>query len=425
MFSRTQYSADQLRAVEGNETHKIIIAPAGSGKTFTLIGCIQRCRQLNPNYHIVAITFTRKAAAELSNRIGAMNNIEVSTIHSWAWRELHRLGTEYGFKVELLEDDTIREILKKLCYRRRQYYINQFQLFSYVMGNYNIDVDDNIKHLYEGIRNDYIKYKRDSGLYDFTDLPTYLYDKLQEHGEVIRSVDALFVDEFQDIDPVQYDVFNLVQSKQNCYIGDPNQAIYAFRGAIEDVFDQLTESGDYAYYQLDTNFRSYQEIMDYATTFLEHARGSNRSKRLATPLDIDELTPSPVTCMRGHGGEVYVLDNFSKGTNLINGETKDATLLVKTFLNDKNTQILCRANKQVKKLESLGMKQVSTVHQAKGLEYDNVIMVSFDCDCTEETNIAYVAATRAKNKLLIIDYEILVGLIAQHNIQQPISKKLF
>lgn len=425
MFSKTQYSADQMRAIMGDETHKIIIAPAGSGKTFTLIGCIQRCRQLNPNYHIVAITFTRKAAAELQNRIGAMDNIEVSTIHSWAWRELHRLGNEYGFKVELLEDDAIKEILKKLCYRRRQYYINQFQLFSYVMGNYNIDVDDNIKHLYEGIRCDYIKYKQNNGLYDFTDLPTYLYDKLNEHGEVIRSVDALFVDEFQDIDPVQYDVFNLVQSKQNCYIGDPNQAIYAFRGAIEEVFDKLTVEGEYTCYQLDTNFRSHQEIMDYATTFLEHARGTNKSKDIATPLDIEELTPSPVTCMRGRGGEVYIMDNASRALDLVNNSVKDATLLLKTFLTDKTTQILCRANKQVKKLESLGMKQVSTVHQAKGLEYDNVVVISFECDCTEETNIAYVAATRAKNKLLIVDYEVLLMLISQNEIKQPIAKKLF
>ena len=119
-MDKVQYSADQMRAIDGNEEHKVIIAPAGSGKTMTIVGCIHKCRKEHPDYHIVAITFTRKAAAELQNRIGAMDNIEVSTIHSWAYRELHRLGSEYSFKVELLEEEAIRDIIKKLCHRRRQ-----------------------------------------------------------------------------------------------------------------------------------------------------------------------------------------------------------------------------------------------------------------------------------------------------------------
>ena len=424
-MDRVQYSADQMRAIDGNEEHKVIIAPAGSGKTMTIVGCIHKCRKEHPDYHIVAITFTRKAAAELQNRIGTMNNIEVSTIHSWAYRELHRLGSEYNFKVELLEEEAIRDIIKKLCHRRRQYYINQFQLYSYIMGNYNIDVDDNLKHLYEALRNDYITFKRNNGLYDFTDLPTYLYDKLTEHGEVIRSVDALFVDEFQDIDPVQFCLFNMVISKMECFIGDPNQAIYAFRGAIEDVFYELDERESYTYYHLDKNYRSHQEIMDYASTFLKEARVSNTNKRIISPIDIEELSPSDVTCMRGYGGQVYSMQNPSFSRDLIHDTQCDTSLLLRTFLQDPATQILCRANKQVKKLESLGINRVSTIHQAKGLEYGNVILVNFDCDCTEETNVAYVGATRAKDTLIIADYEVLVCLICQNDIKQPIAKKLF
>lgn len=62
----------------------------------------------------------------------------------------------------------------------------------------------------------------------------------------------------------------------------------------------------------------------------------------------------------------------------------------------------------------MGVERVSTVHQAKGLEYDNVIVVDFPQTCEEEQNIAYVAATRAKNNLTVIDWDILLYFVSAH-----------
>lgn len=75
-----------------------------------------------------------------------------------------------------------------------------------------MDLEDSIKNKYKAILAKYIEFKRQRSLYDFTDLPLYLYDVLKEYDEFIE-VDGLFVDEFQDVDPVQLKVFNLVQSK--------------------------------------------------------------------------------------------------------------------------------------------------------------------------------------------------------------------
>lgn len=66
--------------------------------------------------------------------------------------------------------------------------------------------------------------------------------------------------------------------------------------------------------------------------------------------------------------------------------------------------ILCRTNKQVKEIQELGWTNVSTVHQAKGLEYDNVIVIDSTIKCREDLNIAYVAMTRAKDKLYVINW---------------------
>ena len=92
-------------------------------------------------------------------------------------------------------------------------------------------------------------------------------------------------------------------------------------------------------------------------------------------------------------------------------------------MKDKHTQILCRTNRQVKKIQSFGIDNVSTIHQAKGLEFDNVILTDFPIDCDEELNVAYVAMTRAKNTLCTIRFEVLCYIICNENIES--SKKLF
>lgn len=704
-----EFNEKQLIAIESDSPHKVIVAPAGSGKTSTIVGAILRYRKLHPDDHIVAITFTRKASAELKQRIGIEDNIEISTIHSWAWRELQRLADEYNFKVQLLEENAIKDILKQICKLKHQYYLNQFQLYSYVMGNYNVDVDENIKKTFEYIRTEYIKFKQKNKLYDFTDLPNYLYDKLTEYYQTIRTIDALFVDEFQDIDPVQYDLFTLVEAKEKCYIGDPAQCqpvgtkillrggiiknienvqvgdsivyydqkqgyacgltgishnaihkhitaishreynndflititssegkqssytsnhrtfiklnnigekhivylmcdsnyrfrvgkigltkgsdgvnawrkkmkdegcekiwilkifntdheakveeakisytygipqicwqlnkvkwtkeeidyiyqdiniynnakiclqnynldirfplldnsidwlaknhfaenacaeiyainiipeymscliygsktshnnkhfdkiikvnkeyitdpitvysletegntyvadsiithncIYQFRGSVEAVFEKLD---GFDFYSLDINYRSYQEILDYASTLREEGLEQISYHGIIELCDIEELDRSPITCIRGKGGNVYKIPCIGECSNLTDDRPCSDILIVKTLFADKNTQVLCRANKQVKKLQALGIENVSTIHQAKGLEYDNVILVDFPCDNLEELNIAYVGATRAKNNLCIVNYEVLLYIICQENITS--NRKLF
>jgi superfamily I DNA/RNA helicase len=69
-----------------------------------------------------------------------------------------------------------------------------------------------------------------------------------------------------------------------------------------------------------------------------------------------------------------------------------------------NPMILCRTNKQVKAIQEFGYTNVSTVHQAKGLEYDNVIVVDTTIRNMEDLNIAYVALTRARDNMLVINW---------------------
>lgn len=71
---------------------------------------------------------------------------------------------------------------------------------------------------------------------------------------------------------------------------------------------------------------------------------------------------------------------------------------------DRNPMILCRTNKQVKAVSDNSLYQAETVHQAKGLEYDNVIVIDTDIKNDEDLNVAYVALTRARNNVLVVSW---------------------
>ena len=80
-MENNQYNEKQLIAINAPEPNIIITAHPGSGKTFSIVGAIHKYYEEHPNDHIVAITFTKKGAADLSTRID-VPGVEVSTIHS-------------------------------------------------------------------------------------------------------------------------------------------------------------------------------------------------------------------------------------------------------------------------------------------------------------------------------------------------------
>jgi len=75
-------NSKQLEAVDSDEDNVLIIAPAGSGKTTTLVAAIKKYKEENPFKNVVAITFTKKSAEDLRNKLGGYLRVEASTIHS-------------------------------------------------------------------------------------------------------------------------------------------------------------------------------------------------------------------------------------------------------------------------------------------------------------------------------------------------------
>ena len=206
----------QSAAVQSDGSNILIKAPAGSGKTRSLISAVANYRYENLADRICAITFTRAARAEMEQRLQEMGvfDVEVTTIHVWSRNLLEALGRKYHFTVEVLQENQIKSILEFIVenYLRtaRIRSVNIGILYTYITGSKKMDITDNYRRTLNALEERYIKYKRENSLYDFTDYPLYLYNMLEAYKEDITTIDALFVDEFQDVDSVQFKIFEKV-----------------------------------------------------------------------------------------------------------------------------------------------------------------------------------------------------------------------
>ena len=403
--SLSELDDSQLIAATSDADNILITASAGSGKTKSMIAAIVYYRNENPLDRICAITYTRAARAEMESRLIAegVRDVEVTTIHVWSRNLLNELAKKYDFKVKILEEKDIKSILSDLIILTHSK-VKPEILYNYVMGSKRMDVSPSYKRSLELLNRKYIAYKRLNGLYDFTDYPLYLLDKLKEYDEGIENVDALFVDEFQDVDKDQLQLFKRVKTSKKFFIGDSKQAIYIFRGADKDIFDEVLESKAFKKCKLGYNYRSYQEIIDFADTVYD-----TYEKRFARDEEGDYLIsgvsrayPSKTHCFRGEGGGVYTISPFGECRWINHGQQTARKVFDEIW--EKQPMVLCRTNRQVKMIEEKGYYNVSTVHQAKGLEYDNVIVIDDPIGDIEDLNVAYVAITRARDNVLVCSF---------------------
>ena len=393
------YNTEQSIVINSKSQKMIVRASAGTGKTCCLIGAIAKYRNDNPKAVIDAITFTRAAAAELKTRLSEQGiyDINISTIHVWARGYLEELADMYHFEMRVLQEYEIKQIMKSIidAYPRK---VEVSALYDFALNNKRLNLQERQQATFLALERRYVQYKRDNGLYDFTDYPLYLYDKLSEYNEKIYSVDALFVDELQDIDEEQSHIFEKVECMKKFYIGDSRQMIYGFRGASTEIFESIKGFDEYTLRQ---NYRSKQEIIDYADTFYKtyFAPCEAGEKNLVSGLIWSQR--ADINCTRGNGGKVYVVDSFGFCNNVNNEECNTSLAMKDVF--SQAPMILCRTNRQVQLIKDAGYYNVSTIHQSKGLEYRAVIVVDTEVNSIDDLNVIYVGLTRARDTLMVVN----------------------
>ena len=288
----------QKEAVLHFEGPLLILAGAGSGKTRVLTHRIAYLIEEHqvPPYHILALTFTNKAANEMRERVNNIieygaGSIWVSTFHSTCVRILRRFIDHLGYDnaFTIYDSDDQKSLMKDICkqlnidtkkYKERTF-LNAIssakdelktpeQYADEVAKEYN-------KKIFGRVYKEYQKRLKQNNALDFDDLIMLTVQLFRQNAEILNHYQERFpfilVDEYQDTNTAQFTLLSLLASRyQNlCVVGDDDQSIYRFRGAnIHNIlnFEKIFPATKVI--RLEQTYRSTKNILAAASGVIKH-----------------------------------------------------------------------------------------------------------------------------------------------------------
>ena len=330
--------SEQQEAIVKTTANKVVVvASAAAGKTTVLT---ERVRYLLSqgvdSKKIVLITFTNAAAEELAERLDHPKGLFIGTIHSYANYLLLAHGRDTA---DLLEAEQFDQ----------------------------------------------------------------LFERIKRHPSCIKEVEHLLLDESQDSNESHFEfLLNMVQPKNYMLVGDWRQSIYRWNGAYPDYLINLTKELSVTTYDLTENYRNGYKILDFARGIISPAGYDYRDYSIpmrGVSGKVVDVEYSPVAVARtikqmGDFGNWFVLTRTNDQLDEIAFFLKKEGVPIDTF---KRSEL---DNKELDKKMKQDTVKVLTIHTAKGLEANNVVVIGAKFFNTEERCVSYVAATRAKNLLV-------------------------
>lgn len=290
MSSFTKSQSEAIRHVDGP---LLVLAGPGSGKTTVVTKRVQYLVQdcsISPS-SILVITFTKAAATEMKERFtrlmeqqaqppGGYGNVSFGTFHAVFF---NILKLSYGFTVaNIITEETRRQYLKESVDRMKLEIDDENEFLTGIAGEISLIKNERVelehyfskncseevfRKIYEG----YEERKKRARLIDFDDMLVYTWELLSQRKDILsawqKKYQYILVDEFQDINRLQYDILRLLAEPENnlFIVGDDDQSIYRFRGARPEIMlnfrKDYPQSGQVL---LNDNFRSTTQIVEAA-----------------------------------------------------------------------------------------------------------------------------------------------------------------
>lgn len=389
---------NQQKVVEYNGNKPLLVeAGPGSGKTRVIIERVKFLineLKVNPS-SLLVITFTKKAANELKDRlsddipINIINEMQISTIHSFCLDFLKKRGNA----TNLIDDDSgekRRLFIQKYKYKlgfKNEFYLADYQIPSVInkfdeYTTFKVDIDGLIDYIKQSrpidkeyvdfvnsfkffpskkVRENekfkkswynarflqtpkaYVKYLELLDLFNAVDYNTVqikFLESLKENPETQYT--NILVDEFQDTDPVQAEIFEILLKNAESFtaVGDVDQSIYSFRGSFRDYFEEFYNKYNAELISLNYNYRSTNNIIRTSEAFIKPQRKEYSKKYLVGARNEDK--------------ENYILESLDsqeeaqKIFNLIkdlkdNGKIRqysDVAILYRSIVSNKNIPFL-------------------------------------------------------------------------------------
>ncbi|WP_257008135.1 ATP-dependent helicase [Bacillus sp. FJAT-45350] len=293
----------------------LVLAGAGSGKTrvLTTRTAYMLSEKQIPANRILLVTFTAKAAKEMKERMGMypdltslqLRQLLVGTFHSIFYKMLMHHQPDKWQPNQLLKWDWQRDQLLKQAGREIDLDEKEFAYDQALtqIGLWKNEMklptdikageiwEERVLHLYKR----YEEMKLAANTFDFDDMLVGCYELLMENEGLLEKYQERFsyiaVDEFQDINKVQYKIIELLAGKTRnlCVVGDDDQSIYGFRGSDPSYI--LNFKRDYPEAKtviLDRNYRSTHPIVSAANNVICHNQSRNSKKLLALSDSVDK-----------------------------------------------------------------------------------------------------------------------------------------
>lgn len=283
----------QKEAVELGLGPAMILAGPGSGKTTVLLHRIRYLideLHISPN-NILVITFTKAAAVEMSKRAGKIlktseENPFFGTFHSFFYSVLKQSYEYQNYSIITNKQKMLNlGRLLKIRYPHlpiSKRYISEILSCISKQKNrvYNQKELENLgftQEQFEQLQKEYTYFNYENKLMDYDDIMLLVYELLLKNAGALsllkRKIKYILIDEFQDVNTVQYELISLLAGKNgNIFVvGDDDQSIYKFRGSGEENFRRFEQ--DFAGAKkviLDINYRCPKNIVDVSAKLIKH-----------------------------------------------------------------------------------------------------------------------------------------------------------
>lgn len=341
----------QMDAVRHHHGTALVLAGAGSGKTSVLTsraGYLLSVHKVNPA-NLLLITFTRKAAAEMKERIALLpglshkmvSDITVGTFHAIFLRLLRA----HGYEQQILNNDKYKQSIIKIILKNKglqdayepETLLSRLSAYKMrMMSAYDLPenepIDIEIKH----ILLEFEKWKDSNSYIDYDDILLRAYQLLTDHPSVLRQLQTRFtyvmVDEWQDTNPIQYALIQKIAAPENnlfC-VGDDDQTIYSFNGADSTIilnFDK--EYPNTKVITLDVNYRSNTPIVGLANDVI--ALNKQRHKKTLKATRRSTVYPYFSRPENGNQEAERVIDSILDEVETDGRSLRDFAILYRTF----------------------------------------------------------------------------------------------
>ncbi len=371
---------NQRKAVMTNNRFIFLLAGAGTGKTRVIVERTKRLIKEGANEEkIILFSFTRKSVQDLKYKLKNYN-VFITTFHGFCYKILSQhIEIKIVDENKLINNGFSKDNLKNIEVYKRN-------------GKRN------------NLTKKYNQYLKVNGLVDFNDLELMLYQKLKRDKifkeKLIKRFQYIFVDEYQDTSTIQFLILKELVDKDTHFfaVGDPNQAIYGFRGASKRIITAYINTYKAAVLRLDLNYRSNTNIITAANKVIKYNRSS--------------LTQKLYPYIRIKG--IFEIKRFKSEEEQNEFILQKIRILLKDFKQQQiaflyRNHYLSNSVRDYLFNTYFDRFNFLTIHQAKGLEFDIVFFIGLeegnlpmtDINIKEERNLFYVGLTRARRQIYL------------------------